>query len=230
MSMPAADTTARGPARTSPAELIGFFLLHVVVWIGLMRPLAGSDFVDYADIGAATTPWVRQFVIGLVVVLVLQVAFITRKRWWQPLLHEQTRLRAWWAFPPIVLVAAAGLVRFATQGLSDAPADWWVGFTVTMALVGLTEELSFRGILLVGGRQVLDTEVKAWLFSSVLFGLFHLPNALVGQALVPSVAQVFQTALIGSVIYLLRRASGSLVVAAVFHAAYDWLLLQGAFA
>jgi hypothetical protein len=32
------------------------------------------------------------------------------------------------------------------------------------------------------------------------------------------------------VIYLLRRASGSLVVAAVFHAAYDWLLLQGAFA
>jgi len=221
--------TASERAGTGLTELFGFFVLHVVVWIGLMRPLAGADFVDYADIGAASTPWVRQFVIGLLVVLALQVAFISRKGWWGPLLNEPTRLRAWWAFPPILLVAAAATLRFATQGLSDAPTTWWVGFTATMALVGLTEELSFRGILLVGGRQLLDTEVKAWLFSSALFGLFHLPNALIGQALVPSVVQVFQTAIIGSSIYLVRRTSGSLIVAAVFHAVYDWMLIQGAF-
>lgn len=211
-------------------ELLGFFALHVVVWIGLMRPLAGDDFVEYVDLGAADTPWVRQFVVGLLVVLVLQVLYVSRRRWWGPLLTEETRLRTWWVFLLIGVVAFAGVGRFIGDGLSAAPLSWWVGFTVTMLLVGVTEEVTFRGILLVGGRQVLDTETKALVFTSALFGLFHLPNALIGQSLGASLVQVVATAAIGSVLYLVRRASGSLLVAALFHAAYDWMLLQGAFA
>jgi membrane protease YdiL (CAAX protease family) len=211
-------------------ELIGFFLLHVVVWIGLMRPLAGDDFVDYDDLGIAATPWVRQFIIGLLVVLALQVIYVSRRGCWGPLLTDETRLRKWWAFIPIAVVAVGGLGRFASDGLSDAPASWWAGITVTMLLVGTTEEITFRGILLVGGRQAFGGEVKAWLFSSALFGLFHLPNALIGQDLGPTLVQVVLTAVIGSVLYLVRRVSGSLIVAALFHAAYDWLLIQGAFA
>jgi membrane protease YdiL (CAAX protease family) len=211
-------------------QLLGFFVLHVIVWIGLMRPLAGDDFVEYPDLGAASTPWVRQFIIGLLVVFALQVIYVSRHKCWGPLLTDETRLRKWWAYPPIIYVALVGVGTFANDGLSDAPASWWVGISVTMFLVGLTEEITFRGILLVGGRQVLNSEVKAWLFSSVLFGLFHLPNALIGQSLGDSVRQVFFTATIGSAIYLLRRTSGSLVVAALFHGAYDWLLIQGAFA
>jgi membrane protease YdiL (CAAX protease family) len=219
----------RSPGLRGLSELLGFFVLHVAVWIGLMRPLAGEDFVDYVDLGSADTPWVRQFIVGLLVVLLLQVMYISQRRCWKPLLTDETPLRAWWVFLLIGLVAFAGAGRFAADGLSAAPSGWWVGFTVTMLLVGLTEEITFRGILLVGGRQLLGTETRALLFSSALFGLFHLPNALIGQSLGASVVQVFATAIIGSVLYLVRRSSRSLLVAALFHAAYDWALLQGAF-
>lgn len=224
-------STNTEPARLGGiAQLLGFFVIHVAVWIGLMRPLAGDDFVDYPDLGAASTPWVRQFIIGLLVVLALQVIYVSRHKCWGPLLADATRLRTWWAYPPIFLIGILALGRFAADGMSDAPTTWWVGLSVTMLLVGLTEEITFRGIMLVGGRQILGSEVRALLFSSALFGLFHLPNALIGQDLGPSVVQVVQTAVIGSVLYLVRRTSGSLIVAALFHGAYDWLLIQGAFA
>ena len=227
------NTTTSGATTSRPghgmSQLLAFFVLHVVVWIGLMRPLTGDDFVEYPDLGAANTPWVRQFIIGLLVVLTLQVVYVSRKKCWGQLLRDETRLRAWWAWVLITWLAVAAVVNFANDGLSDAPASWWVGLTVTMALVGLTEEISFRGIMLVGGRQVLGTETKAWLFSSALFGLFHLPNALIGQDLGASITQVVLTAVIGSVLYLVRRTTGSLIAAALFHGAYDWLLIQGAF-
>lgn len=211
-------------------QLLAFFVLHVVVWIGLMRPLAGDDFVEYPDLGSASTPWVRQFIIGLLVVLALQVLYVSRRRCWKQLLTDETRLRSWWAFVPIFVIASLALGRFSSDGMSEAPTSWWVGLSVTMLLVGLTEEFTFRGIILVGGRQVFGSEATAFLLSSALFGLFHLPNALIGQDLGPSIGQVFQTAIIGSVLYLVRRTSGSLIVAALFHGAYDWLLIQGAFA
>ncbi len=92
-------------------------------------------------------------------------------------------------------------------------------------MVGTTEELTFRGILQAGGRWLSD-ERTAWLVSSALFGLFHLPNAVLGQSLGGSIRQMIGTAVIGSAFSCLRRVSGSLVPCIVLHAAYDWVLIQ----
>lgn len=216
--------------RLSTAALVGWFLLHTTVWIGLILIIPGGDRVEYADLGSLATPWVRQFILPLLVVLALQVVVITRLGWWQNVLKEEQpssrRGRAWIA-PVVVLVL--GLARFADDGFaSEAGSAFLIGCAVTMLLVGLTEEVTFRGILLAGGRMSLGSERAAFLFSSGLFGLFHLPNMFIGAGVGPALFQVVQTAIIGSAIYSLRRASGGLVACVALHGLYDFLLIQGA--
>jgi membrane protease YdiL (CAAX protease family) len=96
-----------------------------------------------------------------------------------------------------------------------------------MVLVGTTEEVTFRGILLVGGRDVFESERAAVLFSSALFGLFHLPNILIGAGTSETLRQVVSTAVIGTAIYALRRSTGTLVACIALHAVYDFFLIQG---
>jgi membrane protease YdiL (CAAX protease family) len=99
--------------------------------------------------------------------------------------------------------------------------------TVTL-LLGLTEEITFRGIQQVGARRVFAREWQAVVFASVLFGLFHTPNIVIGAAVGDALRQTVFTAIIGMAFYSLRRVTGSLIPCIVLHAAYDFFLIQGA--
>jgi membrane protease YdiL (CAAX protease family) len=211
------------------ARVLGFFIVHVALWTGLNLVVAGDDRVGFDQLGVGSTPWVRQFHVALLAVLVVQVVYMSRRGLWGRVMAENERSTRWflWIFPMIILVL--GVITFANDGVSDAPSAYWIGMTITMLLVGTTEELSFRGIVLVEGRMALGSERRALLLSSALFGLFHLPNVLLGADLDKVLAQVVFTAIIGSGFYALRRVSGSIVPCIVLHAVYDWMLLQGSF-
>lgn len=214
--------------RPTVALLLGWFVVHVTVWIGLVKLLPGDDGLDYVDLGVLGTPWVRQFILPLLVVLVLQVVFISRLGWWGSVLREPSRsTRRWLWVPPafITFTAVGSLLR---DGFAaDAGAAYVVGCAVTMLLVGTTEELTFRGVLQVGGRRVFAREWQALVFASVLFGLFHTPNIVIGAEVGDALRQTVATAIIGMGFYALRRVSGSLVPCIVLHAAYDFMLIQG---
>jgi membrane protease YdiL (CAAX protease family) len=212
--------------RVGWGALCTWFVLHTVVWIGLVRFLPGDDFVEYPELGSAGLAWVRQFVVALLVVLGLQVVVLTTTGWWRTVWVDDRPLRArWWVALVALAVPAAS---FLSAGAPSRPADAWIGLTVTMLLVGLTEELTFRGIVLVGARARTG-ERRALLFSSLLFGLFHLPNALLGAAPADAARQVLATALIGTLFYVFRRVSRGLLVPVLLHAAWDWLLISTAY-
>jgi membrane protease YdiL (CAAX protease family) len=207
--------------------LLGIFVAHVVIWIGLILLLPGDDRVSFEFLGDQSTPWVRQFIIPLLVVLALQVAITTKLGWWSSLLRDPARSsRRWmWVFPG--LMALGGLMVFLSNGPAEAGAAYIAGCLTTVMLVGITEEFTFRGLLLVGGRRVFSTEVVAALVAAALFGLFHLPNIVVGAEVGPTVLQVVQTGVIGLGLYALRRVSGSIIPCMVLHGIYDYLVLQG---
>jgi membrane protease YdiL (CAAX protease family) len=206
----------------------GFFVIHVIVWTGLVLISPGGDRVDYDLLGDASTPWVRQFVLPLTAVLVLQGVYISRRRMWSEILRDRNRSPRKWLWLPPVLLLAAGVGVFANDGLGDASVDYWIGMTLTMLLVGVTEELTFRGIAVAGARRTWNREGFALIASSVLFGLFHLPNWLLGQSLSMTIRQVAVTALLGMAFYALRRASGTILTCIALHAVYDWMVIQGA--
>lgn len=212
-----------------PLPRVGLLLgLHVVVWIGLVRVIPGDDFQPYPELGTLETPWVRQYVVALLAVLMLQIAFLRWSGWTREVLRDEPRRGgpASWIAPSLfALVAASVLV---SGGVNDAPRAYWIGMTATMLLVGLTEEVTFRGIVLVGARRAFSREWVAVLISSATFGLFHLPNTILGQDLGSSIVQVVVTGIIGTALHLLRRASGRLWPCVLLHAAYDWVLIQGA--
>lgn len=204
-------------------------MAHTAVWTLLVLTVAGNDRVDYGDLGVASTPWVRQFIIALLVILAVQIAFVTREKWWREVLFDRPRSAKAWMWIPAMFIVFIGVAHLANEGVSDAPTSYWIGMTLTMALVGITEELTFRGVLVVGARRQWGSERKALLWSSVLFGLFHLPNFWFGQDLDITLRQVVFTALMGTIFYSLRRASGTLILCIVLHAVYDWVLIQAAF-
>lgn len=208
--------------------MVAWFVIHTVVWIGLVLLVPGDDGIDYVDVGDVSTPWVRQFIIPLLVVLVLQVLVIGRLGWQRPVLRDDERTsKQWlWVFPVVFLLL--GLSTLALNGFaSEAGSAYLVGCAVTMLLVGATEEITFRGILLVGGRKAFGKESTAMLFSAALFGLFHLPNVFIGSAFSDAASQVVKTAILGLALYCLRRVTASLIPCIVLHAVYDFLLIQG---
>lgn len=75
-------------------------------------------------------------------------------------------------------------------------------------------------MLLVGARTRYS-ELGAFLFTCVLFGLSHGANVLTGQALGATFGQMIFAAILGAVFYLLRRTSGLLAIAMLVHGLID---------
>lgn len=93
-----------------------------------------------------------------------------------------------------------------------------------MLIVGFSEELVFRGAVLVGARTAMSERWVA-LFTSGLFGVFHLVSLLSGQGLGDTIVQCVGAAAFGLVMYVARRISGMLVLPMLLHAGDDFTSL-----
>jgi CAAX protease family protein len=110
------------------------------------------------------------------------------------------------------------------RGADKFTTDYFAWLAVGMLVVGFSEELLFRGVLLVGARSALS-EGCAVVFTSALFGVFHFVNLATGQGLGATTAQVGGAGLSGVVFYLARRLSGTIVVGPLLHGASDFFAL-----
>jgi membrane protease YdiL (CAAX protease family) len=86
--------------------------------------------------------------------------------------------------------------------------------------VGFGEEMINRGTLLVGLRTKYS-EGKVWFFSTFAFAALHLPNALFGASVGPTIGQFFFAFIVGSLLYSIRRLSGTLLLAMFLHGLWD---------
>lgn len=143
--------------------------------------------------------------------------------WWRPVFSEKNRAAPRWALWVIIAITGTFIV------LNLAGADWdqissaHLAFLILAGvLVGFNEEALTRGILVVGARGSSFSETFVWLFSSLLFGLMHLPNNLFGLPLFAACAQVGFAFLAGSGFYVLRRISGTILVPMMVHGAWDF--------
>jgi membrane protease YdiL (CAAX protease family) len=206
------DLKVRPTALIGFAVAIGYPLLFTVLEL-LMK-------VPYTEIGTTTDSIVRGIVIPLAVCTVVMAVLASVLGWWRPVMREKPLGVKWmWAVPVILSVMVIAGIDYTQFGAIGLP---YLGvLALGTAMVGFNEEITYRGIALVAFRGQYK-EVWAWLLTSLMFGLLHGANLVLGQPIVPTIVQVVFAFVLGTTFYVARRVTGSLLFMMVIHALWDF--------
>ncbi|MEV0397966.1 CPBP family intramembrane glutamic endopeptidase [Polymorphospora rubra] len=209
--------------RLSVAAFIGLVAAYLVVLHGLALALSSGLRTRYAAPGSLNEMW-RAITVPEVVSVVLVLAVISWLRWWPPVLRDDRPVQRWVAVVPIGMAACA-LVVTDYGALADKGAAFTSTLLFTALLIGVGEELMFRGLGVTVFRSRGFTEGKVALWSTVIFALAHATNLLTEGG--GAFAQVLTTMVAGYFLYLIRRRSGGIALPVVIHAMWDFSLISG---
>ncbi|HPM51342.1 MAG TPA: CPBP family intramembrane metalloprotease [Rhodoglobus sp.] len=212
------DKIAAKSWRVKPRVWIG-----VAIWAGyvlLVYAIQVAVGVPYDQLGQSGSNlfWGAGF--SLIVATVLLAATTSILGWWKPALFDRARSRHRWPIIAPFLMAAALLINLIST-------DWgsfdlaFLAAAIALILVGFTEEMATRGLLLVGLRARFG-EGWVWFLSSAMFAVMHLTNILLGAPVAGTVQQLGLAFVGGTVFYILRRTTGTLIWAMLLHGLWDF--------
>lgn len=120
--------------------------------------------------------------------------------------------------PLLIIALIQPLMSGINVKLTSAEVLFYLVFTL---LVGFTEESLFRGII----REKLKFRGSLFyiVFSSLLFGILHMANALNGSEPLHILLQVINALLLGFIFALLIETTGNIIPLIAFHFVYDAL-------
>jgi membrane protease YdiL (CAAX protease family) len=220
-AVPPVEQALLEPAGPIRLPLLGVLAIPIgyALFVVMAQAILG---IDYEKIAFTATNIFFAVIIPVSVGSAILVLVTSVLGWWPEVLHDSLPVRPWLAALPagMALVALLIIDYLAMPGLG---LGYLAAATVGTLLVGFSEELLTRGLLLTGLRS-LTTERWAWFWSSLTFGALHILTALAGRALPLSLAQAAATFVLGTLLYLARRGSGGIVVPMVLHALWDFAL------
>lgn len=162
----------------------------------------------------------------IVTVILLFACFVLFKESCRDIFFERTTFhlsRFYWAIPLVdvgVAVVALFNVEYSLMTLGA------IALVPIAALaIGINEEIVTRGILLVGLRNDKVSEWKVYVITLVVFSLLHLINLIGGG----NITQIIVQFAGGTIFYVARRVSNTLIVPIFMHGFYDtaFYLLSG---
>ena len=180
--------------------------------------------LDSGQIGDSTSTVVKGMIIPIGVGAIFIAGITSYLGWWGPALHEAMRMPRWmWAVPVLAAIPGIGHIMGGAP-LAGRSLGYLAALAVGTLLVGFSEETLWRGTGLVGLRGGFREPI-AWALSCLLFGLVHATNALFGRDLGDTIQQVIFAILAGTVFYVTRRVSGTLILCIVLHAWIDFTVI-----
>jgi hypothetical protein len=180
------------------------------------------DYGRFPDI----TTIVRVLFIPVGLSVVFCIGVIHGLGWWRPVLAQDPPVQRWVLLIPTVIVLAI-LIGTDYGALADRKASFVISLLVGSLLIGIGEELMFRGIVVAALRLKGRKETTVALWSSLLFGAAHTMNWFFDGG--GHVMQVISTIFMGWFLYLTRRATRGLLVPILLHALWDFGLFSGNF-
>ena len=143
--------------RVSPRPAIAWAIGigYALLFLGL-EAIVG---IDYDTIGTTTDSIVKGIVLPLVVGSIVLIIVTTWLGWWRPVLRElpnyPPRPPSWLlAVPILVFIAVLLGIDYGNLGNMGAAMILWLALGT--ALVGFSEEITYRGLALVGFRGRLQ--------------------------------------------------------------------------
>lgn len=204
--------------RHAPRPLTGIlvFLGYLVVFYGVWI----INGIDYDNIGESSSTVLKWYVAPLAAGAVYLIIAVSILGWWRPALREVSRATPRWLLIGPIFMALMAVASIALKDLSGISMTFFLLVLSGSVLVGFCEEMATRGQLIVGLRGAY-TEPKVWFLSTLLFALMHLPNWVFGAG-PGAIGQVFFAFGGGTMLYLTRRLTGSLIFAMLLHGLWDF--------
>ena len=204
------------PGNPAVAALAVFVAYTVLV--GILWRLTGTRYDHLVD---SRSTILRGIVLPIGLGGVLLAVVTTWFGWWGSALFPGASGPSWALVVPL-LFAVVAVLNIASIDWRSAKARLLPLLLVGTALVGFAEELASRGQLAVGLRESGASEVTVWLVTSILFALLHGMNVLFGQSGRTTLTQIVAAFFAGTVLYITLMTTGSLIVAMVLHALWDF--------
>ena len=201
-------------------------------WVGLVAAVASVTVIaGIGNVISALFPTdepALDFAIGhatLPFVVIAGVLFVRWAGWsrevWRPMPAEGEHSPRWMLAVPVLLLVVP-VLSLASTPWGERSAAYVVVAAVGCVLIGFSEELFFRGILVASIREH-HGETLALIVSALLFGLAHSVGSALHSVPVAYIAfQVFGTAFDGALYYIALRATGRLWVPIALHALTDF--------
>ncbi|MFG6503018.1 CPBP family intramembrane glutamic endopeptidase [Microbacterium sp. P05] len=204
--------------RVTPRVWMGLAIWAAYVVIIVVVTLLSG--VPFPDIGTSADSTWRGAVMDLAVGAAFLIIVASILGWWRPALFERHRSHHKWPIFVPIIMALAAVLNLVNTDWSQFDTSFLLSLIALGVLVGFSEEMMARGLVLTAFRARLG-EGWVWFLTSALFGLMHLVNAVLGAPLGSSIAQAALAFASGTAFYILRRVTGSLIWAMVLHGLWD---------
>jgi hypothetical protein len=212
--------------RIAPRPLLGLFAFVVYLAI-VFGAILGSLVLP---IGRDTIQ--RWWGHGLFLVMlglgaVFLVLFTRYVGWWRPVMREEPRTAPRWTMAVTALYLVAGLAVAARPGVPTVGAlqTLWLGFF--SVLYGFSFVILYQGLLLVAFRASMP-EVGVWFLTSLMFAFLGMIFAVMEvQPSLEYAETIGVWFLLGTCLYVVRMAQGSLVPAMLVCVLWDFALRTG---
>jgi len=206
------------PWRFSPSVAIG--TLCLIAYIAVFYGIAQASGIDYGEWFANANNAIHSALIPLVAGSLLLIAFLGWSRWnavWRdPVRLPTNRLHA----TLIYLFVGTIVLRLVFINWGEVPTELLLVVIAVGIGVGFAEEMALRGVFLRGMRTNGRSEGRAVLWTTIAFGLLHIPNIFLGTGLF-GIVQLLLAGLTGFVLYLFRRQFAWIVPAMIAHGIWD---------
>ena len=205
---------------------LGMAMSIFVVYLVLVYGVWAINDLDYAALDETSESIRDNYALAMVVGAIFLIISITALGWWRVLLFEPKRVGPSWLWVVVGILVVGSVMNLAEVDWSEIAGMTLVWLLIGSIGVGFNEEITTRGLVLVGARSRFQREIWAVLVSCLMFGALHLPNALYGAGIGATVGQFFFASLVGVVFYVLRRFTGTLLVPMVLHGSWDGALFS----
>lgn len=206
------------PWRFSPSAATG--TLCLIAYIAVFYGIAQASGIDYGEWFANANNAIHSALIPLVAGSILLIAFLVLSRWnavWRdPVRLPTNRLHVTLIYLFVVTI----VLRLVFIKWGEVPTDLLLVVIAVGIGVGFAEEMALRGVFLRGMRTNGRSEGRAVLWTTIAFGLLHIPNIFLGVGLLGMI-QLVLAALTGFVLYLFRRRFAWIVPAMIAHGIWD---------
>lgn len=194
---------------------LSFSLVWIIAYVVLFS-LADSISASLGTLKIITAP-------VCIIFTLLILGFIKKHSLWEQygLCSFKGDLKKYLYFIPLILIASTNLWNGITMNTSITETAL---FILSMACVGVIEEVIFRGFLFKAMCKDNKDNIKYAVFiSSITFGMGHIVNLLNGKDLIPTLLQICYAAALGFLFTIIFYKGKSLLPCIITHGAINSL-------